>query len=129
VQLFSEQGGIIVLFCLFFMAGCGNRETPSGTEDSAIGTWAAPVANGTMRLVLKADNTLNMEYPDQWGTTVKEGHYACTGNTLTFTYSGCMQNNIGVPCIGPDTLGTISGNQLTMPIPYGDGTMLTLTKK
>jgi hypothetical protein len=116
---------------LFIVAGCGESDNPAGSQTTAVGTWNATVSGATMTILVNADSTFTMEVPGTNGTIgtyTKSGACTLSGNTIIFNSTSCTLDGLGVPCMSPDT-GTISGTQMTLPIPYGDGTAAILTKK
>jgi hypothetical protein len=92
-------------------------------QTSIVGTWSVTQEGYTTAFALNADNTFSMDYT---GFIVMSGTYTMSGTTITFTYTSCSVMGEPMADCGDPTVGTISGNQMT--ILNGDGTSMTLTK-
>jgi hypothetical protein len=117
---------------ILMVAGCGKKDNPTGPQ---LSSWAGTVSDSTMTITEKNDSQFTMNIPGTngiTGTYITSGKYTINGNMIIFTCTASALSDGGTPNseldFNPDT-GTIAGNQLTIPIPYGDGTKATLTKK
>jgi hypothetical protein len=89
-----------------------------------------------MTLVFTGDTVFAGTLPNQYGTYTMSGKYKVTGNSVGLKYASSLLTSpgydpIGVPPPQPDSAtGTLSGNKLTIPIPYDqNGAMVTLSKQ
>jgi hypothetical protein len=127
--LMSVLAGTVVVSIL--AAGCDKKGNPATVQTpNAVGTWKSTISGETMTVVMSAD-TFTMDAPGTNGTTgiySLSGTYALNKDTITFTSASCTLSDEGIPCSNPNP-GIISGDQITMPIPYGDGTKTTLTRQ
>lgn len=127
---FFKTALISSLIGLFIVLGCGN---PTGSQPtvSVIGTWKGTVSDSTMSMVVANDSAFETIVPNKYGDYDVTGKYTLKGNTITLNYASGLQAGEGIPppSINPAS-GTISGNKMTIPIPYDQtGASVTLTKQ
>ncbi|MBW8886924.1 MAG: hypothetical protein JF616_04110 [Fibrobacteres bacterium] len=107
----------------FILLGC-DSSTDSGTSNAVAGTWKGKAPDSTMILVFTADTAFAGTLPLSYGTYTLAGKYKLTGNTISLKYASSLLSSPGispegVPPPTPDSVtGTLSGNKLTIPIPY-----------
>lgn len=121
----------------FLLLGC-DSSTDSGPSNpvTVAGTWKGKAADSTMTLVFKGDSTFSGTLPDAYGTYTLSGTYKSAATTISLKYVSSLQSSPGIPPEGvpppsPDSVtGTLSGNKMTIPIPYDQNSgMVTLTKQ
>jgi hypothetical protein len=119
----------------FLLLGCDST-TGSEASGSVAGTWKGKAADSTMTLVFKGDATFSGTLPDAYGTYTLSGTYKSAATTISLKYVSSLQSSPGIPPEGvpppsPDSVtGTLSGNKMTIPIPYDQNSgMVTLTKQ
>jgi hypothetical protein len=123
------------VFGMFLFSGCGD-DNPTGPATPE-GTWKGTVkTTTTMTASLKSDKTFSMKIsmPLTDGTiTVYDltGTWTRSGDSITFTGASGLMDNFGIPppSVNPFT-ATISGNQMTLGVPYAtDSKTIVLTKE
>lgn len=126
VVLFSS------VFGMFLFSGCDDNPTGPTTE-----TWKGTVeTTTTMSASLKSDKTFSMKIsmPLTDGTiTVYDltGTWTRSADSVTFTGASGLMDNYGIPppSVNPFT-GIISGNKMTLGVPYAiDFKTIVLTKE
>jgi len=123
------------LLGVFILLGC-DSSTDSGSSNSVAGTWKGKAPDSTMTLVFAGDTTFTGTLPSSYGTYSLSGKYKFTSNTITLKYASSLQTSPGLPPEGvpppsPDSVtGTVSGNKMTIPIPYDqNGGSVILSKQ
>ena len=111
---------------LFIVIGCGNPASSQPT-DPAVGTWKGIVSDSAMTMIVRSDSTFTTVLPNKYGTYYLSGTYTSKGDTISLAYASGLQGEEGIPPPSTPVSGTISGNKMTIPIPYnqnGDSTTL-----
>ncbi len=119
----------------FILLGC-DSSTNSGSSNSVAGTWQGKAPDSTMTLVFTGDTAFTGTLPVSYGTFTLAGKYKTTGATISLKYASSLLASPGivpegVPPPSPDSVtGALSGNKITIPIPYdANGGMATLSKQ
>jgi hypothetical protein len=134
-RFFMRGPFITALFGAFVVSllssGCGDKDNPASAQTTdPVGTWKSTVSGAAMTLVANADKSYTMTVPGTNGTIgtyTLSGTYTVTKDTIHFACATSVLDGEGTPCESDD--GTISGNRLTMPIPYAYGPTTTLTRQ
>lgn len=129
MSVFGKTALIGSMLGLFFLVACDNATGPGSTN--AMGTWKGKVADSTMTLVIVNDSTFTGILPDSIGTYALSGKYSLIGGTITLNYASSLLGTEGIPPPSPNpATGTISGNKMTIPVPYNySGDSVALIKQ
>jgi hypothetical protein len=92
-------------------------------QNIAVGMWTVTQDGQTIALVINANQTFTIDYA---GLLNVSGTCVVSGTTVTLTPVSCTVLGQSSTDCGDPAIGTISGNQMTMP--NGDGTSTILTK-
>jgi hypothetical protein len=135
MSAFSRTVLISSLLGVFIFLGCDDSTSP-GSSNSVAGTWKGKAPDSTMILVFSSDTTFTGTMPFSYGSYSLSGKYKVTGNSISLKYASSLLatpgfDPEGVPPPSPDSVtGTLSGNKLTVPIPYDtESGSATLTKQ
>ncbi len=113
----------------FVLWSCDNSTNP-GPSNPVIGTWKGTVSDSTMTMVVTNDSTFSTVLPNPAGTYNLTGKYTYAGNTITLSYASALQGTEGIPPPSTPVTGTLSGNKMTIPVPYTSaGDSVTLSKQ
>jgi hypothetical protein len=113
----------VIVIGLFIAAGC-SKDSGTNTPVNPVGTWKVTQSGATMTIVVNSNNTFTM---DLSGVSTMSGTYTLSGNQITLTYTGCTIFGLPSTDCGDPDVGTVSGNQMT--IPNNDGSTSTLTRQ
>lgn len=134
MSAFSRTVLISSLLGVFILLGC-DSSTDSGSS-GVTGTWMSKAPDSNLTLVFAGNAAFSGTIVYSYGTYSLSGKYTETATSISLKYASSLLASPGVtpegvPPPSPDSVtGTILGNKMTVPIPYGpDGETVTLTKK
>jgi hypothetical protein len=118
---------------MFLFSGCNDDDNPN-SPTTPVGTWKGSAGTtSTMTAELKSDKTFIMHISTPYNGTPTdyelEGTWVNEGDKVTFTgKSGFSVIGIPPPSVNP-FIGTVSGNKMTLNVPYNETVSIVLTKE